>query len=305
MGERGNTLHVLDGKVGEDLGSLGYRVAVLGSSERWTTFVPTDASVFDSGHASEILDRPLAHLWFDDNAGVSVQAYAAGNFVGELSLPSDDAEVTESDLAFTETLEELGMLSPVQRAALLERMSDPAGLREWTMKHGLEKLLALPFYDPIPTDLPEREILELLPKGVRVLDARKASKAKSAKAKAKAITPKTTGGSKPMVSPKESWSDEERATLELHFEYWSTVFSMNNRALYNRYKKHLPAEQRRDVDELCNAVAVGDDDEVPRLVKGVLARIWACENWDAVIRDPALVDGDEHVWQEWLARLSC
>jgi hypothetical protein len=81
------------------------------------------------------------------------------------------------------------------------------------------------------------------------------------------------------------------------------VFSMNNWKLHNRYKKHLPADQRRDVDQLCNAVATGDDDEVPRLVKGILARIWAYEDWDAVIRDPALVDGDEDVWEDWLARV--
>jgi hypothetical protein len=52
------------------------------------------------------------------------------------------------------------------------------------------------------------------------------------------------------------------------------------------------------------AKSMGNDDEVPGPVKEILARIWACEDWDAFIRDPALVDGDEDVWAEWLARVS-
>jgi hypothetical protein len=277
MGERGHTVHVLDGKIGEGLARIG-PVAVLGSNERWTTFVPSDASTFDASDASKVLDRPLVHVWFDDDGGVSSQVYASGDFVGELSLPSDEADVTESDLAFAEKLEDLGILSRVQRAALLKRISNPAGLREWTMKHGLEKLLELPFYDPMP-----------------VLEAeKKPRKAKAEKAKAR-----TTAS-----SPKESWTEKEIATVDLHREYWATVFSMNNWKLYNRYKKHLPADRRREVDELCNAVAMGDDEQVRQLVKGILARIWSCEDWDAIIRAPALVDGDEDAWVEWLARLA-
>lgn len=310
MGERGHTVHVLGGELGEELAHVGYRVAFLGSNERWTTFVPTDVSVFDGGHASKVLDRPVVHLWFDDDYGVAVQVYAAGDFVGELSLPLEndieDTEVSESDVAFAETLEGLGVLNGMQRATLLNRMSDPAGLREWTLKHGFEKLLEMPFYDPIPTDLPERELLNLLPEAATVLESKKASKTKSAKTKAR--MPKAAVTSTPMPPPKESWSETERATLDLHCEYWASVFSMNNWKLYYRYKKHLPAEQRGDVDELCNAIAKGyydgDYDEVHQLVKGILARIWSCEDWDAVIRDPALIDGDKSVWQDWLARIS-
>lgn len=303
MGERGHTVHVLDANVGDDLANIGHRVAVLGSNTRWTTFVPTDASAFDDGRASKMLGRTLVHVWFDDDAGVSVQVHASGDFVGELSLPSEDAEVTESDLAFTETLEELSVLGRVKRAALLKRMSDAAGLRDWTMDHGLEKLLELPFYHPMPTDLPERELLKLLPKAATLLETKKASKAKSTNAKKR--TPKAAAASKPMPPAKESWSEKDEATLDLHCEYWATVFSMNNWKLYNRYKKHLPADQRRDVDELCNAVAMGDDDQLHQLVKSILARIWSCEDWDAVIRDPALIDSDwDGIWDEWLARVS-
>ena len=81
-----------------------------------------------------------------------------------------------------------------------------------------------------------------------------------------------------VVSAKESWGKKEGATVDLHCEYWSTVFSMNNWKLYNRYKKHLPADQRRDVDERCNAVAMGNDDELANRVRGILARVWDRED---------------------------
>src|SRR6187551_3177519 len=111
MGERGHTLHVLDGHVGDALATLGHRIAVLGHNERWTTFVPIDASPFDSKNASKILVRPLIHLWFDDDAGISVDVYASGTFLGQMSLPSDDADVTEADLDFSNKLEELDVLT--------------------------------------------------------------------------------------------------------------------------------------------------------------------------------------------------
>jgi hypothetical protein len=300
MGERGHTVHILDAVIGH-LASIGHRIAVLGNTERWTTFVPTEASTFDGGRASRIAGRPLVHVWFDEDVGVSVQVYSSGDLVGELSLPGEDAEVTESDFAFTATLEELGVLSRVQRAALLKRMSDVVGLREWTMNHGLERLLGLPFFEPLPADLPERELVELLPAAASVIEATVASKTRRVRAKARA--PKAAAASK-SPPPKESWSEKDKATLDLHCEYWAAVFSMNNWKLYNRYKKHLPADERRGVDELCNAVAVGDDPQVHQRVKRILARIWACEDWDAVIRDPALIDSEGDVWDEWRARLS-
>jgi hypothetical protein len=65
MGERGHTLHVLDGNVGDALAKIGHRVAVVGRNERWTTFVPFDASSWDDERASKVLGRPLLHVWFD------------------------------------------------------------------------------------------------------------------------------------------------------------------------------------------------------------------------------------------------
>jgi hypothetical protein len=35
--------------------------------------------------------------------------------------------------------------------------------------------------------------------------------------------------------------------------------------------------------------------------QGTAARL---RDWDAIIRDPALIDGDDDVWEAWLARVS-
>jgi hypothetical protein len=78
---------------------------------------------------------------------------------------------------------------------------------------------------------------------------------------------------------------------------------MNNFKLYNRYKKHLPAPERPDVDRLCDAVARGDTAAIQKSVESILGRIWTSEEWDKVIRDPKLVDGDEEEWAAWRARL--
>lgn len=301
MGARGHTVHVLGGNLGEALADAGQRIAVLGCNEQWTTFVPTDVSSFDDSEVSKALDRALLHVWFDDDAGISVRAYASGEFLGEMSVLTEDADVSASDVSFIEVLETRGVLRPRQRSALLERLSEPTGRREWVLEHGVENLLELPFYDPVPSELPERELRERLPAGAAIVEPRKGARAKSSNVKARRAR---TTSTRELGPTKASWTAEEEVTLELHREYWATVFSLNNWKLYNRYKKHLPADERRDVDQLCGAIALGNDDALPGLVKSILARIWSCEDWDAVIRDPALFDGDERVWRAWLARVS-
>jgi hypothetical protein len=96
--------------------------------------------------------------------------------------------------------------------------------------------------------------------------------------------------------------------LALHLHYWTELFQMNCWRLYNRYKKHLPAERRREVDELCNHVAMGSDGEViQRAVEQILATIWTADDWDAAIRDPELVAAeplDARQRADWQRRLA-
>lgn len=297
MGERGHTLHVRDGHASDALRRIGHRIAILGSNERWTSFIPVDAASFDDEVASAALDHPVLHIWFDDDRGVVLQVHSAGHFVGELSLPGD--EPSTADLELLQKLEALEVLSGAQRAALIHRISIAGGCDEWISAHGLEKLLNLPFYLPIPSDVPESELRSLLPRGATITPPNKSRKATSRTRK------QPTSSSRTGLARKESWNEKELATVERHCEYWCTIFSGNNWILYNRYKKHLPADQRRDVDVLCDAVLMrGDKNEAMRHIQDILARIWDCEDWDAFIRDPKLMDGDERVWQKWLTRQS-
>lgn len=297
MGERGHTLHVRDGHASDALTRIGHRVAILGSNERWTSFVPLDTASFDDEVASATLDHPLVHIWFDDDFGVVMQVHSAGDFVGELSLPTD--QLSTADLDLLQKLEALDVVTNTQRAALVDRISMADECREWTLEYGLEKLLELPFYMPMPSDVSASELRSVLPDNVTITKPVKSKKTTSR------TRQKNTSSSRAMQPRKESWNEKELATVKLHCEYWCKIFSLNNWSLYNRYKKHLPANQRLDVDAFVDIIVGYDDDEkVSRLVQDVLARIWDCEDWDAVIRDPKLIDGHDHVWQEWLTRVS-
>ncbi len=296
MGERGHTIHVRDGNASDALLRLGDRIAIFGSNARWTSFIPMDAATFDGEEVSAALDRAILHVWFDDERGVVLQVYSASHFIGELSLP-DDA-LSNADLDLLQKLEDLDLLTPLQRTALMDQISNADGCDQWTFAHGLEKLLDLPFYMPIPTDVPETEIRSMLPESTTIPMPQQRRGAKSRKQN-RTATPSRTSSAR-----KQSWNEKELATVALHCEYWQTVFSANNWKLYNRYKKQLPADQRLDVDDMLSAVFAGNEDGAKRLVQDILARIWDCEDWDALIRDPKLIDGDDGMWQEWLARLS-
>ncbi len=297
MGERGHTLHVRDGHAGDALKRIGHRIAILGSNERWTSFVPVDAASFDDEVASAALHHPVLHIWFDDELGVVIHVYLAGHLVGELSLSGD--EPSTADLELIQKLEAMAILTGAQRAALIDRISTARECDEWALAHGLEKLLELPFYLPIPIDVSESELRSLVPEVVIITPPQKSKKNATSR-----LRKQTTSSSGTRPARKESWSEKEMATVVLHCEYWCTIFNANNWNLYNRYKKHLPADQRRDVDALCDVIFThGDKNEAMRRILDILARIWDCEDWDAFIRDPKLIDGDERVWREWQARM--
>lgn len=158
MGERGHTVHVL-GEVRGRLAELGARVAVLGSNERWTTFVPMGTTAFDDGQASEVLGAPLVHVWFEEDVSLVAGIFAEGLRVGELTLSGEDVEVDAANLSSVDRLVALGIVPAHHRTVLLERLRDPVGLGGWTMAHGLEELLELPYFHPVPIELPEAELL--------------------------------------------------------------------------------------------------------------------------------------------------
>ncbi len=285
---------------------LGMKVAILGANERWTSFVPVLSAAFDPADASRALDAVLLHVWFDGDHGITVRVYASGALVGEISLPGnddDDGEVTSQNLDLLEKLQHLEIVTKAERTALLKHMADADALRAWTMEHGVEKVLGLPFTEPLPTDVSEEALLSLLPKGAKLIDGAAlgpSSRRKPANAAANAAP---SAGVTSERTTKTSWTPQEKQTLALHCSYWADVWSMNNFRLYNCYKKHLGAAERPDVDRLCDAVARGDSAAIQKSVESILARIWSAEDWDKVIRDRKLVDGDEGEWDAWRARL--
>jgi hypothetical protein len=76
---------------------------------------------------------------------------------------------------------------------------------------------------------------------------------------------------------------------------------MNSWTLSNRYKKHLPAADRGLVDELCNAAAMGNADEIPARVEHILQKTWQAEDWATFIRSAKLDDSgtDDDTARRW------
>jgi hypothetical protein len=300
MGERGHTIHVLGDEAAHALPALGQKLAILGKSPRWTSFVPVLSAAFDPADASRVLDAVLLQVWFDDDHGVVLRVYGSGALMGELSLPGsddDDDATTTANLDLLEKLEQLEVLTKPERTQLLKHMANTEELRTFAMAHGVEKIFGLPFWTPMPVEISEEALLPLLPEAVTFVVGKDAERSSPAKSGGGAAP------SQPLPSPKTSWTAQEKQTLALHCSYWSEVWSMNNFRLYNCYKKHLRAAERPDVDRLADAVARGDTAEIGTLVSSILARIWTAEDWDKIVRDPKLVDGDDDEWSQWRARL--
>ena len=293
MGKRGVMMHVLGGEVLDELGAIGQPVAILDRNDRWTSFFPMDGERFSALEASAALRRVVAQVWFSSDSGVVLQVFDAGTDVGEISLPGA-GKASAADVDFIRALERLGVLDAYDAATLKARMADPpAILHEWTMDHGLEFLLDVPVVTPLPDALPAAMVQNWLPDDAEIIQP----------------DPEAARPTKPFQEPAatesgKAWTPQERETVELHFEYWRRVWSLNNWRLYNLYKKRLPAARRREVDQLCDALDRGDDATVLGLVQSILASTWEAEDWDACIRDPGLEDNDPDVWAAWMAKVA-
>ena len=110
----------------------------------------------------------------------------------------------------------------------------------------------------------------------------------------------------PIAPSTRTWSARERAIIDLHFYYLTNVWSLNDWKVYNRYKKHLPAESRSEVDELVDLMMR----DLPKLMRdkleSILAIVWDAEDWLAVIASDELaadldVD-DRNAWRQRVAR---
>ncbi|MCE9572821.1 MAG: hypothetical protein K8W52_06665 [Deltaproteobacteria bacterium] len=105
-------------------------------------------------------------------------------------------------------------------------------------------------------------------------------------------------------APARSFSAADRTVIDLHYVYLTQIWSMNGWKLYTRYKKHLPAERRSEVDAFITLfMNQAPYATVRAALDSILAAIWDAADWHALIRDPALLDGEHYDREEWQALL--
>lgn len=97
-------------------------------------------------------------------------------------------------------------------------------------------------------------------------------------------------GLQKLLARTHGWSDTEMHIVDLHFHYMAYLWNMNDWKIYNRYKKHLPAERRGEVDAWINLRMTGASDETLReALEAILVTIWDADDWEKAIRDPKLL----------------
>ena len=251
---------------------------VLGYNKQWTSlFVPDGADV-DVAKLAAAERTDFVEVWFDDDEGVTVRVAGADGFAGELSVSlANDGGAAVEDQRFIDALVSRKLLRPGAARTLKARLKDPAEKRDaWIREHGVEAAFAFP--EPEPEEEPRSKVAD--------------------------------GGEIDWTQPiprRYRLPEAVRPTLDLHVFYWTEVWSLNANALYHRYRKHLSAADRMLADELCNAAAMGNTEEIPARVEYILQTTWQAEDWAAFIRSPKLDDGGTHPatarrWRELTGR---
>ncbi len=298
MGQRGQVVHVRGARGARLLGGVNVPCALLAANRRWASFVPLAGGELDAASVAAGAGADVVRVWFDDDAGVVLQLTGADGFAGELSVRRrEEGGASAEDQRFVGALVGRKLLSAAAAKRFVARLAEPPSSRDaWADDHGVEQLFGFPFVRPIPVEADRALLLQLVPEATFV------SPQLAAAGPSRAPSEKPAAPSPPPALP-----DAAGPVLALHVYYWTNVWSMNTWSLYNRYKKHLPASERRDVDALVDAVGRGSPEEIPERVTSILARIWAAEDWDAVIRSPALDDdgsGEDELraWQRLTGR---
>ena len=304
MGNRGRSLHVrgLTLKRAEAaLPKLGVSFAMLGCNERWMSIAPLDDDgSLDVRLIAKKLRLSVLQIWSDDDAGIVYQLYTAIGIGLELTISPDHGEVPNAaagDRGWIEHAVVTEVISETIASEFHRRLS--ASSREvaaWATDRGVENLFDLPFGEPLPARCDEATVRQLAP-GARIIAGRAGA--------SKAREPKP-----PLPATTRQWSTRERAVVDLHFDYLTSVWTLNDWKLYSRYKKHLPAEFRHEVDRLVDiTMRHKSADEVRLLLESILGTVWDADDWLAVIADPELGRYDtverQHLdaWRERVAQV--
>jgi len=118
-----------------------------------------------------------------------------------------------------------------------------------------------------------------------------------AKKKAKAYVP--------LPPCTRTWSARERTIIDLHFYYLTNVWSLNDWKVYSRYKKHLPAESRFEVDQLVDLMMKSLPKEMRAKLEAIFAVVWDAEDWLAVLGSDELArDLDAEQRAAWKRKLA-
>lgn len=288
-----------------DFESLGVRCAVLAANRSWTTFALLDDAGPDAARISHDLDVAIVQIWFDDDHGTSVHFHTPDGWRGDLPIEfGGGGKLPPSDRILLDDLVDRGVLTVARRAALARELTRKPSARDaWLAAHGVETTLGVAETTPLPVPCSAAQLAEIVPTAKVV-----AGNAGKLVRKPTTVRPSKPAKRKEPRSPAPNAS-VDRGVLKLHTHYWIEIFQMNGWKLYTRYKKHLPAERRREVDQLCNLVALGSEPEkIEHAVEAILMAVWNADDWSAAIRDPRLaadepLDPDQLAdWQRRLAQ---
>ncbi|MFL5353744.1 hypothetical protein [Archangium sp.] len=279
------------------LGETGVRTALLAVNPSWASFVPVGVGEPDLGRLAVQARAHVLTVWFDEDSAVTLQVNGPEGQWTELYLPLYEAEGpgAEDERLFEEWVGHK-LLSARSAAELRRRLAaPPKQRREWLREHGVERLLKLAFVPPIPLGW-ELEALRQLAPGLELVEA---------EAPAPAAQPAVA----PSPGAPRKLSPRQQATLSLHLHYLTTLWNMNNWKLYTRYKRHLPAPRRAEVDDLVSALVEREasDEELQGRLEAILADTWEAEDWDAFIRNPKLLENEvpsEEQLDDWQRRLA-
>jgi hypothetical protein len=286
MGDRGVSHHARGMLAARDLAKLGVRAAIVGANRSWTSFAIVGSAELDAGAMARALRVAVLQVWFDDDAGVSLNACTPDGWSAELPIElGGGGKRSDADAKLLAQLVAKKLITGGRRIAFELRLIKPARTRDaWILRHGVEAALGLPSSIALPVPLEAALLRELVPDATLIAPRK--------------TRPPPAKGVKPAPTRSHVWTPADRAILAMHQTYWAEIFSMNGWKLYHRYKKHLPAERRREVDALCNLVATGG--EIEPAVEAILGSIWDADDWLAAIRDPRLAS-DEGIGGDQLA----
>src|SRR5262245_27896466 len=149
MGERGRIIHVRGAGGATLLDGANVPCALLAINERWTSLVPLDSDELDLTSLATGARSHLLQVWFDDDAGVVLQAYGQAGLLGEMSVVrgAEDGLGIE-DQQFIDKLVKRDLLTPTAGHDLKRHLTDsPTGKDAWIDSHGVEACFDFPFTD--------------------------------------------------------------------------------------------------------------------------------------------------------------